>query len=88
MTLEFRASFTRDLRSIRDRSILRRVRETIAEVETAANILEIRNLKKLRTAGRYYRIRLGDYRLGLTIEDDTVSFIRFLHRREVYRYFP
>ena len=88
MTLEFRASFTRDLRGIRDRAILRRVRETIAEVETAANILEIRNLKKLRTAGRYYRIRLGDYRLGLTIEDDTVSFIRFLHRREVYRYFP
>jgi len=88
MTLEFRASFTRDLRSSRDRSILRRVRETIAEVEAAAHVLEIGNLKKLRTAGRYYRIRLGDYRLGLTIEDNTVSFIRFLHRREVYRYFP
>ncbi len=88
MTLEFRASFTRDLRSIRDRSILKRVRETIAEVEAAAHVLEIGNLEKLRTAGRYYRIRLGDYRLGLTIEDNTVSFIRFLHRREVYRYFP
>ncbi len=88
MTLEFRASFARDLRSIRDRSILRRVRETIAEVEAAANILEIRNLKKLRTAGRYYRIRLGNYRLGLTIEDNIVSLIRLLHRREVYRYFP
>ncbi len=88
MTLEFRASFLKDLNSIRDRSILRRVRETIAEVETASNALEIRNLKKLRTGGRYYRIRLGNYRLGLTIEDNTVSFIRLLHRREVYRYFP
>ena len=88
MTLEFRASFLKDLNSIRDRSILRRVRETIAEVEAAGNALEIRNLKKLRTGGRYYRIRLGNYRLGLTIEDNTVSFIRLLHRREVYRYFP
>ena len=88
MTLEFRASFLKDLNSIRDRSILRRVRETIAEVETASNALEIRNLKKLRTGGRYYRIRLGNYRLGLTIADNTVSFIRLLHRREVYRYFP
>ncbi len=88
MTLEFRASFLKDLNSIRDRSILRRVRETIAEVETASNALEIRNLKKLRTGGRYYRIRLGNYRLGLTIEDNTVSFIRLLHRRDVYRYFP
>lgn len=34
MTLEFRASFTKDLRSIRDRSILRRVRETIIFRET------------------------------------------------------
>lgn len=88
MTLEFRASFTKDLRSIRDRSILRRVRETIVEVEAAGSVLEIKNLKKLRTEGHYYRIRLGHYRLGLTIEDNTVSFIRLLHRREVYRYFP
>ena len=88
MTLEFRASFLKDLNSIRDQSILRRVRETIAEVEAAGSALDIRNLKKLRTEGRYYRIRLGNYRLGLTIEDNTASFIRLLHRREVYRYFP
>ncbi|NPA92437.1 MAG: type II toxin-antitoxin system RelE/ParE family toxin, partial [Chloroflexi bacterium] len=36
----------------------------------------------------FYRIRLGDYRLGLEIEGDTVVFVRFLHRRDIYRYFP
>ncbi len=36
----------------------------------------------------YYRIRLGDYRLGLRIEEGTVSFIRCLHRKDVYKYFP
>ncbi len=49
---------------------------------------EIRNLKKLRAEGNYYRIRLGDYRIGLTIEGDTVCFVRILHRSEIYRYFP
>ena len=49
MTLEFRTSFTEDLRRIRDKSLLKRVRKTIEEVETAARVLDIRNLKKLLT---------------------------------------
>jgi mRNA interferase RelE/StbE len=36
----------------------------------------------------YYRIRLGDYRVGLKIENNTVCFVRFLHRKDIYRYFP
>jgi mRNA interferase RelE/StbE len=88
VTPEFRTSFTRDLRRVRDRSLFKRVQETIEEVEAAGSILEIRNLKKLRTEGRYYRIRLGDYRIGLIVEGDTVVFVRLLHRSEIYRYFP
>lgn len=88
MTLEFRTSFARDLERVRDRSFLKRVKETIEEVETAIRVLDIRNLKKLRKEGRYYRIRLGDYRIGLIIEDKTIVFVRLLHRSEIYRYFP
>ena len=36
----------------------------------------------------YYRFRVGDYRIGIVIEEDTVVFVRCLHRREIYRYFP
>lgn len=64
MTLEFRTSFTRDLGRLQDRSLLKRVKETIEEVEAAVRVLDIKNLKKLRTEGHYYRIRLGDYRIG------------------------
>lgn len=88
MTLEFRTSFTRDLGRVRDRSLLKRVKETIEEVEAAARVLDLKNLKKLRTEGRYYRLRLGDYRIGLIIEDNTIVFVRLLHRSEIYRYFP
>jgi mRNA-degrading endonuclease RelE of RelBE toxin-antitoxin system len=31
---------------------------------------------------------LGDYRLGLVIEDDIVTLVRILHRKDIYRYFP
>jgi len=36
----------------------------------------------------YFRIRVGDYRLGFSFHNDTVTLIRFLHRKEIYRYFP
>ncbi|MDI6790202.1 MAG: hypothetical protein QME44_05890 [Thermodesulfobacteriota bacterium] len=46
------------------------------------------NIKKLRAQGNYYRIRLGDYRIGLVVDDIGARFVRFLHRSEIYRYFP
>jgi mRNA interferase RelE/StbE len=89
VNLEFKKSFARDLKKIkRDKALLERVRLVINHVDQAAHIDEIRNLKKLKAEGRYFRIRLGDYRFGLIIENDTVSFVKFLHRSIVYRYFP
>ncbi|NET50360.1 MAG: type II toxin-antitoxin system RelE/ParE family toxin [Merismopedia sp. SIO2A8] len=38
--------------------------------------------------GSFYRIRIGDYRIGIIAKGDLVSFIRVLHRREMYRNFP
>jgi mRNA interferase RelE/StbE len=64
------------------------VRETIEEVERAETLRAVPNLKKLRGAEGYYRVRIGDYRLGLVLEGDTVVFVRFLHRKDLYRYFP
>jgi mRNA interferase RelE/StbE len=88
VNVEFKESFARDLRSIKDKPLLKRVKELIERVEQAQHIDELGNLKKLKGGGHYYRIRIGDYRVGLIIEDDVVIFVRFLNRKEVYRYFP
>jgi mRNA interferase RelE/StbE len=57
-------------------------------VETGENLGEVTNIKKLKGEGAYYRIRVGDYRIGITADEDTVIFVRVLHRKDVYRYFP
>jgi mRNA interferase RelE/StbE len=64
------------------------MRETIQSVEQAQSLQEISDLKKLRYGDRYYRIRIGDYRLGLALDHDTLVFVRFLHRKDLYKYFP
>jgi mRNA interferase RelE/StbE len=86
--VEFRSSFARDLTEIRDKALLKRVRELIEEVERAKSLTEISNLKKLKGRGDYYRMRIGDYRVGVALDRDTFIFVRFLNRGEIYRYFP
>ena len=36
----------------------------------------------------YYRIRIGNYRIGLQIENELVYFVAFDHRKDIYRNFP
>jgi len=84
----FRDSFRRDLSAIRDKSLLKRVREVIEAVETADSFALLPNLKPLKGSRNYFRVRIGDYRIGLAIQEDTVIFVRFLNRKDIYRYFP
>ena len=88
MNIEFRKSFEKDLQKILDADLFQRIQEAIEQVENAEKLNELSNLKKLKGDGDYYRIRVGDYRIGIKLNDGIVSFVRILHRKEIYRYFP
>lgn len=88
MKVGFRTAFEKDLRKIRDPMLLKQIREVIEAIEAANSLDEIVNLKKLKAAGNYFRIRVGDYRIGLWLDGDVVLFVRVLDRKEIYRYFP
>ncbi|BAZ37945.1 hypothetical protein NIES4101_38710 [Calothrix sp. NIES-4101] len=61
----------------------------IEEIEKAESLGDINNIKKLKSSdGDYYRIRIGNYRIGLTISDDIIIFVRALQRKDIYKYFP
>ena len=88
MKVEFKNSFAKDLRKLRDQDLLGRIKATIETIEAANSLDEVSNLKKIKGNDFYFRIRFGDYRIGLFLQDDTLLFVRVLHRREFYRYFP
>ena len=88
MQVAFEAVFLRDLKRVRSKKVRRRLQEVIEEVKTATAPYEIANLSKLRGHEGFFRIRIGDYRVGVEIVGDTVIFVRILHRRDIYRYFP
>ena len=88
MKVEFRRSFLKDVKALRDEPLKERIKAAIAQVESAASLQEIHNIKKLTGGSDLYRIRIGDYRLGLVCEEGRITFVRCLHRREIYRYLP
>ena len=88
MEVRFDASFDRDLRRIRDADLRRRVGRLIEDVEAASALSEIPGMRRVRAGGRFYRIRVGNYRVGIEVEGGAVTMVRFGHRREIYRRFP
>ena len=88
MKASFRKSFLRDLRKVKDRRVRVQVRAVIEAVEGTTRLGDLSDVRKMSGGGPYYRIRVGDYRIGLVLEDKEVEFVRILHRKDIYRYFP
>jgi len=84
----FRRSFAKDLKKIRQNALLQEVQAVLEQIEQSTSLHNIPNVKHLTSEGPYYRIRVGDYRLGLFVDDEAITVVRFLHRRDIYRYFP
>ena len=89
MQVRYRSSFRRDIRRVTNASLRRRIERKIAELEAAVAISRVRSVEKVESAsGNDYRIRIGNYRLGITIEDEVAILVRFGHRSDIYRRFP
>ena len=88
MEIRYHARFNRDLRRLRNPSLAHSIEQIISELKAASNLADVRGVRRLRGGGHHYRIRIGDYRLGITQDGDAIILRRFLHRSEIYRNFP
>jgi mRNA interferase RelE/StbE len=89
LEIEYRASFLKDLKNLKGTPVYEKVYEltfvTLLETPTSQ---DIPNLKALKGYADRYRIRVGDYRIGVEMSKSHIELIRVLHRKEFYRYFP
>ncbi|OGU15337.1 MAG: plasmid stabilization protein [Ignavibacteria bacterium GWB2_35_12] len=51
---------------------------------------DVGNIEKLKGYQDKYKIRIGDYRIGLTLEKNNkrIIFQRVAHRKDIYKLFP
>lgn len=89
MRVEYRTAFLKDLKKLKGQPIYDQVYHVVFEVlPEAKSLRDIPDVKHMVGYSRKYRIRLGDYRVGIEYDRQKVEVMRVLHRREFYRYFP
>jgi mRNA interferase RelE/StbE len=88
MKAEFLKQFYKDLDKIDLESVKNDISEAITDVENASKPHEIKGIKKLSGYKYAFRIKIGDYRIGLFIEKGIVEFARVVHRKDIYKVFP
>ena len=82
-------ALVKDLEAVsRNLGVKKKFLKLIERLKTIDSLSELQNIKKIEGYDNYYRLRVGDYRLGLKLSGNTVELIRFLHRRDIYRRFP
>ena len=90
MNIDFKRSFLNDIKKVKDKSLLSKIEQVICNVENAEKIQDIPELRKLKgnKKGIYYRIKINNYRIGVTIENSILTFVVFKPRKDIYTFFP
>ena len=90
MRVSFKPAFIKDFRLLGS-DIKQQVKKFCLEVIPAVDDLRELSgydIKQLKGFKDYYRVRLGSYRIGFKKEGPVITFMRVLHRKDIYRYFP
>jgi mRNA interferase RelE/StbE len=88
MQIVYTSSFLKSIKKIKNIELLEKIESAIENIKVANSIDAISNIKKLSGHKTYYRIRIGEYRIGVEILDELVEFVQFDHRKDIYKKFP
>ena len=88
MQVLYKKSFQKDLLKIRDRKLKESVAGIVELAEKIKDPSSLPQLKKLKGFKNYFRIRIGDYRIGIQIIQSTITFVTIGHRKDIYKDFP
>ncbi len=58
------------------------------ELVSTLSIYEIGKVEKMKGYDGFYKVRFGNYRLGLVVENEIITVKTVMHRREIYKFFP
>ena len=88
MEVDFTKNFLKIIENLKNEELLQKIQDTIDIVIIANSIAEIPNIKKLSGYKFYYRIKIGDYRVGIEKIENQMKFLTFQHRKDIYKKFP
>ena len=87
--VEYTKRFLKELASL-PKDVQQRAEMIVFQELNSTNPFELGYLEKLTGYPDKYKIRLGDYRIGITVHKQIQAIIcqRIAHRKDIYRVFP
>ena len=89
MEIFFKPTFLKDLKKL-PKNIQLEIKNICFEIFPKIKNLNELNLdiKQLKGFKNFYRIKIGNYRLGFKKENNNIIFMRVKHRKDIYKLFP
>jgi mRNA interferase RelE/StbE len=88
MTVHYGRLFLKDVRKLKNAEVQERVEGAVERLARAQSLAEVASVRKMSGTADCYRMRVGEYRIGLILCDDGVELARVLHRSVIYDRFP
>jgi len=87
--VEYAEEFLKDLKKLKSTPYYLPIKALcFDQIPSLKSPTEISSLKKLKGYDDFFRIRKGDFRIGIKIIGSTITFLRCLSRKDIYKYFP
>lgn len=88
MIVIFLNSFKKDLKKINDKTLKKKVKELILNLEDADTLYDVENIIKMTGFNISYRVKIDNYRVGFYSSNSTIELARFVKREDIYKVFP
>jgi len=89
MVCLYKKTFLKDLSKLPLDYRVRIEKLVFEEIPKSNNLFEILDIRLMKGYKDYYRIRIGEYRIGCRIEKDSkIIFYRVKNRSDIYKVFP
>ena len=82
------SSFNKDISRIKEEKVVAQLEKIIRSLESIRSIRELKSIKKMKGATDAYRIRMGDYRIGFYLVENTIKLTIVASRKDIYNRFP
>ncbi len=88
MQVNYNKKFLKQLASLPSETRTQVEQFVFDDLASAASLSSLGKVEKMQGYDGFYKVRFGNYRLGLMVDNNAVLVKTVMHRKEIYKFFP
>ncbi|MEI6333930.1 MAG: type II toxin-antitoxin system RelE/ParE family toxin [Methylococcaceae bacterium] len=88
MEVSYSKKFLKQLADVPGKTRVKIENFALNELISVFSVSSLGKVEKMQGYDGFYKVRFGNYRVGLVIQNETITVKTVMHRREIYKFFP